>query len=90
MTFQRRNAGVVAHGDLLFVIGGDDGSTNLNNVEVSVYFKVFFIKDVVFSSKSIVSMFQVYCPKSNTWRVLPATMGIGRSYAGVCMIDKPM
>ena len=33
---------------------------------------------------------EVYCPESDTWRILPATMTIGRSYAGVCMIDKPM
>lgn len=48
MTFQRRNAGVVAHGDLLFVIGGDDGTTNLNNVEVKVNSKVFFFIKSVF------------------------------------------
>ncbi|XP_037957159.1 ring canal kelch protein isoform X2 [Teleopsis dalmanni] len=33
---------------------------------------------------------EVYCPETNTWRILPAAMTIGRSYAGVCMIDKPM
>lgn len=65
MTFRRRNAGVVAHDGFLYVVGGDDGSSNLNNVEV-------------------------YCPKTDTWRILPASMSIGRSYAGVCMIDKPM
>lgn len=35
MTFRRRNAGVVSHDGLLYVVGGDDGSTNLSNVEVS-------------------------------------------------------
>lgn len=33
---------------------------------------------------------EVYCPDSDTWRILPAAMGIGRSYAGVCMMDKVM
>lgn len=35
MTFRRRNAGVVAHNGLLYVVGGDDGTSNLPNVEVS-------------------------------------------------------
>jgi kelch-like protein 2/3 len=34
MNFCRRNAGVVAHAGMLFVIGGDDGTTNLSSVEV--------------------------------------------------------
>lgn len=33
---------------------------------------------------------EVYCPDSDAWRILPAAMGIGRSYAGVCMMDKVM
>lgn len=33
---------------------------------------------------------EVYSPETDSWRILPASMGIGRSYAGVCMIDKPM
>ncbi|XP_067624737.1 ring canal kelch protein isoform X2 [Eurosta solidaginis] len=33
---------------------------------------------------------EVYCPEIDTWRILPSSMTIGRSYAGVCMIDKPM
>ncbi|KAH8392454.1 hypothetical protein KR215_008912, partial [Drosophila sulfurigaster] len=33
---------------------------------------------------------EVYCPDSDSWRILPALMTIGRSYAGVCMIDKPL
>ncbi|EDW39735.1 GL15763 [Drosophila persimilis] len=33
---------------------------------------------------------EVYCPESDSWRILPALMTIGRSYAGVCMIDKPI
>lgn len=35
MSYRRRNAGVVCHDGLLFVVGGDDGSANLSNVEVS-------------------------------------------------------
>lgn len=32
----RRNAGVVAHKGLLYVIGGDDGTSNLSSVEVII------------------------------------------------------
>ncbi|XP_034256887.1 ring canal kelch homolog [Thrips palmi] len=33
---------------------------------------------------------EVYSPKTDTWSMLPSSMGIGRSYAGVAIIDKPM
>lgn len=36
------------------------------------------------------SSVEVYSPETDSWRILTAPMGIGRSYAGVCMIDKPM
>lgn len=58
-------AGVVALNGMLYVVGGDDGSSNLASVEV-------------------------YNPKSDSWSMLPSSMGIGRSYAGVAIIDKPM
>lgn len=32
---------------------------------------------------------EVYDPKTDTWTALPASMSIGRSYAGVAIIDKP-
>ena len=32
---------------------------------------------------------EVYSPKTDTWTALPASMSIGRSYTGVCVIDKP-
>lgn len=32
---------------------------------------------------------EVYNPKTDVWTLLPAHMGIGRSYAGVAIIDKP-
>uniref|UniRef100_A0A182NTY3 BTB domain-containing protein n=1 Tax=Anopheles dirus TaxID=7168 RepID=A0A182NTY3_9DIPT len=32
---------------------------------------------------------EVYSPESDSWRILPSSMSIGRSYAGVAMIDKP-
>jgi kelch-like protein 2/3 len=57
--------GVVALAGQLYVVGGDDGSSNLASVEV-------------------------YNPKADTWTMLPSCMGIGRSYAGVAIIDKPM
>lgn len=47
MTYRRRNAGVVCHDGLLFVVGGDDGSANLSNVEVS-----FASRILVFASKT--------------------------------------
>lgn len=65
MAMCRRNAGVVAMDGLLYVVGGDDGSSNLASVEV-------------------------YCPKTDTWTMLPSGMSIGRSYAGVSIIDKPI
>lgn len=33
---------------------------------------------------------EVYCPRTDTWTTLPTCMGVGRSYAGVAIIDKPM
>lgn len=56
--------GVIALNGLLYVVGGDDGTSNLASVEV-------------------------YNPKTDVWTLLPAHMGIGRSYAGVAIIDKP-
>ncbi|XP_071448437.1 ring canal kelch homolog isoform X2 [Hetaerina americana] len=32
---------------------------------------------------------ECYNPKTNTWTMLPTQMSIGRSYAGVAIIDKP-
>lgn len=32
---------------------------------------------------------EVYNPKTDTWTILNATMSIGRSYTGVCVIEKP-
>lgn len=58
------SSGVVALNKLLYVVGGDDGTSNLSSVEV-------------------------YNPEQDTWTLLPAHMGIGRSYAGVAIIDKP-
>ena len=57
--------GVIAVDGLLYVVGGDDGSSNLSSVEV-------------------------YCPKTDAWSMLSSFMTIGRSYAGVAIIDKPM
>lgn len=42
MTYRRRNAGVISHAGLLFVCGGDDGSSNLSNVEVILRYKFHF------------------------------------------------
>ena len=56
---------MVAHNGMLYVIGGDDGSSNLGSVEY-------------------------YNPKLDTWTMLTTSMATGRSYAGVCTIDKPL
>jgi len=32
---------------------------------------------------------EMYNPKTDVWSVIPANMTIGRSYTGVCVIDKP-
>ena len=32
---------------------------------------------------------EAYSPKTDVWTVLPAAMSLGRSYTGVCVIDKP-
>ena len=56
-------SGVIALNGLLYVVGGDDGTSNLASVEV-------------------------FNPKTDAWTLLPAQMGIGRSYAGVAIIDK--
>ncbi|ESN99210.1 hypothetical protein HELRODRAFT_155962 [Helobdella robusta] len=39
---------------------------------------------------SNLSSVECYCPKSDAWTLLPHTMHLGRSYAGVCIIDRPM
>ncbi|EFA08330.1 ring canal kelch homolog [Tribolium castaneum] len=39
---------------------------------------------------SNLSSVEVYNPKTDTWTLLPSCMGIGRSYAGVAIIDKPI
>lgn len=33
---------------------------------------------------------ECYNPKTDQWQMLPSSMGIGRSYAGVAIIDKPI
>lgn len=58
------NIGVIALDGLLYVVGGDDGASNLASVEM-------------------------YNPNTNTWSMLAVSMNIGRSYAGVVVIDKP-
>jgi len=57
--------GVVAYEGLLYVVGGDDGSSNLSSVEC-------------------------YNPKSDSWTMLASSLAIGRSYAGVSVIDRPI
>ena len=64
MNYCRRNAGVISHSGVIYVIGGDDGTSNLASVEM-------------------------YNPKTDSWSVLAPNMTIGRSYTGVCVIDKP-
>lgn len=58
MSYRRRNAGVVCHDGLLFVVGGDDGSTNLSNVEVSINFVA--LKKRLRSLSKRNSIFQIF------------------------------
>lgn len=39
---------------------------------------------------SNLSSVEVYCPKTDSWKMLSSFMTIGRSYAGVAIVDKPM
>lgn len=60
MTFRRRNAGVIAHNGSLYVVGGDDGSSNLSNVEVNTLIHTFFsaktqINSILLLSKGLLS-----------------------------------
>lgn len=91
---------MVLFGFIFDSVGGDDGSSNLSNVEVSkvieshIYLLIYKLQTIYRRQFLIEIIYlvrlQVYCPKTDTWRILPASMGIGRSYAGVCIIDKPM
>ena len=65
ISFPRCFPGVVAYNNFLYVVGGDDGSSNLASVEY-------------------------YNSKNDTWTMLSTTMMLGRSYAGVCVIDRPI
>lgn len=47
MTYRRRNAGVICHDGLLYVVGGDDGVSNLSNVEVSRTVIVHFLEQMM-------------------------------------------
>ena len=38
---------------------------------------------------SNLSSVEVYHPKNNTWTILDASMTMGRSYTGVCVIEQP-
>ncbi|XP_071439101.1 ring canal kelch homolog [Hetaerina americana] len=42
------------------------------------------------NGSSNLSSLEVYDPERNSWTLLPFQMSIGRSYAGVCVLDKPM
>ncbi|KAL9883606.1 uncharacterized protein ACN427_010838 [Glossina fuscipes fuscipes] len=43
-----------------------------------------------YDSDSYLSSVEIYDPETNSWRILTDAMTIGRSCAGVCIIDKPM
>lgn len=62
---------------------------------VSVYIGVVSLNGLLYvvggddGSANLASV-EVYNPKTDSWSMLPSSMGIGRSYAGVAIIDKPM
>lgn len=67
----------------------------LNCQFVSVYIGVVSLNGLLYvvggddGSANLASV-EVYNPKTDSWSMLPSSMGIGRSYAGVAIIDKPM
>jgi hypothetical protein len=44
---------------------------------------------IFFSTFSHLNSVEIYSPKTDIWSVSPSTLNIGRSYTGVCVIDKP-
>ena len=62
MTPRRNAAGAMVH-NCLYVMGGDDGITNLSTIEV-------------------------YDPFIDKWKFADGGLTVGRSYAGVAVLDK--
>ena len=65
---------------MIYVIGGDDGTSNLSSVEM-------YNPKV---EKENIRRYHYYVTfQTDTWNVLAANMTIGRSYTGVAVIDRP-
>ena len=77
--------GVVTHDGLMYVVGGDDGTSNLSSVEMyNPKTDTWTLLKVMMSAVCLISAaFYFVC------FFLKAAMGIGRSYTGVCVIEKP-
>merc|ERR1719228_2637951 len=78
MSARRSGAGVGVLNGLLYSVGGHDGPLVRKSVEC-------YNPDT--NRWSPVA--EMNYPKTDSWSVLAANMTIGRSYTGVCVIDKP-
>ena len=73
-----------SHNGVIYVIGGDDGTSNLSSVEMYNP-KVKLLEMQILTSLPHLTFFH----QTDTWNVLAANMTIGRSYTGVAVIDRP-
>ena len=65
---------------MIYVIGGDDGTSNLSSVEMY---------NPKVEKENIRRYYYFVVFQTDTWNVLAANMTIGRSYTGVAVIDRP-
>ena len=69
-----------SHNGVIYVIGGDDGTSNLSSVEMY---------NPKVEKENIRRYYYFVVFQTDTWNVLAANMTIGRSYTGVAVIDRP-
>ena len=78
---------MVTHDGLMYVVGGDDGTSNLSSVEMyNPKTDTWTLLKVIMSA---VCLFIFSCLLNFVCFFPKAAMGIGRSYTGVCVIEKP-
>ena len=76
----------MTHDGLMYVVGGDDGTSNLSSVEMYNPKTDTWTLLKVMSAVCLV-LLQLFVYYFLLY--LKAAMGIGRSYTGVCVIEKP-
>lgn len=64
-------------------------NTCRRNAGVVTYNNMLYVVGGDDGSSNLASV-EYYCSKTDTWTLLSASMNLGRSYAGVCIIDRPM